>query len=252
MMLEIVSPADLKRARVARSNTPTPVASGSARASRAGPSRRHRGASRHLSQQRQSHELQPRRADRSRIDGAAVTVPRHQRVASAVDAAERPLTPEIHRLVGSLAATLLSLTAAGAAHASSRWTKLDETPGFSSYRAELQRMVDAEGRTPINHFCVVAESFGPPRGIEDPKPPPKEVVARVYWREKHQLRTWDQGTGTTSDFSVRAGNLLDLRKDVVATQTEIGMSTYLVTRSWVRDILDHCARSGTSLEVMRR
>ena len=44
---------------------------------------------------------------------------------------------------------------------------------------------------------------------------------------------------------------LDLTKDVVATEADIGGSTYLVTRAWVDEILRSCAARGAQYTVSR-
>lgn len=45
---------------------------------------------------------------------------------------------------------------------------------------------------------------------------------------------------------------LDLRKDVVASDRLINRSTYLVTRAWLNNVLSHCARDGTEVQLEGR
>jgi hypothetical protein len=151
-----------------------------------------------------------------------------------------------------VAAVLLAVFQSGAFPATAaqpRWTKIDAVAGFSGWRKELQRWADTEGRQPVNHFCVVAETFRPPRGLADPKPPPEEVVARVYWSEAHRLRSLDPSSTAVDASSLLPGNDLDLDRDVRATQAEVGASTYLVTRSWVDSVIRHCRRYGAEIII---
>ena len=103
-------------------------------------------------------------------------------------------------------------------------------------------MVDTEGHGRTNHICVVAE-VSPPTAWSraTPAPPAEQALGHVYWREAHRLITWDPSEDAVGPSSVRPGNDLDLTKDVRATQAEVGSSTYLVTRSWVKNIVDQCA-----------
>ncbi len=134
----------------------------------------------------------------------------------------------------------------------SRWAAIDTTPGFSGWRRELQRMVDTEGHSRTNHICVVAEVSRPPRGPGDAGPPAEQTLGHVYWREAHRLITWDPSEGAVGPSSVRPGNDLDLTKDVRTTQAEVGSSTYLVTRSWVKKIVDQYAAHGARIIVTKR
>ena len=141
--------------------------------------------------------------------------------------------------------------AAPATAMATRWTKIDAVSGFSGWRQELRRLVDTQGRSRVNHFCVVAEVFRPPRGVGDARPPAEERLARVYWREGRRLIAWDPSERAVDSTSARPGNDLDLFRDVRATQAEVGSSTYLVTRSWVRTIVDHCRAEGSEIIVLK-
>ena len=147
--------------------------------------------------------------------------------------------------------SLVLAVAAPCAASGSRWTKIDAVSGFSGWRQELQRLVDTEGHSRVNHFCVVAETYRAPRGPGDLKPPAEDQVGRVYWREGHRLIAWDPSTTAVDATSVRPGNDLDLTKDVRITQSEVGSSTYLVTRRWVSSIIHHCAADGSQVVVLK-
>jgi hypothetical protein len=154
------------------------------------------------------------------------------------------------RLAAWVVGCSCTLTAMSSA-ATTKWTKIDAAPGFSGWHKELQRLTDKEGSHRINHFCVVVERFHAPRGSSDTKQPREESLGHVYWREGSRLITWDASSADVDATSTRPGNDLDLKKDVRATQTEIGTSTYLVTRAWVHSIVQHCVSDGLQLTVIK-
>ncbi len=161
------------------------------------------------------------------------------------------LDTSLHLGAGVSALSLALAVATPCEAMASQWTKIDALPVFSGWRQELQRLVDTEGRGRLNHFCVVAETFRPPRGPGDVKPPAEDQVGRVYWREGRRLIAWDPSKTAVDATSARPGNDLDLTKDVRATQSEVGSSTYLVTRSWVSSIIRHCATDGSQIVVLK-
>lgn len=145
-----------------------------------------------------------------------------------------------------MASMLLYATffAEAATAAPTHWAKIDAFPGFTGWRGQLQHMVDSDKRFSSNHFCLVVAS--------GPTAPPdrKFTWAYVYWREAARLYTFGQSSEAMSDLTAFKGPL-DLHKDVVASEKHVGSSTYLVTRSWVRNILSHCTVAGTELTVER-
>jgi hypothetical protein len=92
-------------------------------------------------------------------------------------------------------------------------------------------------RHPPQHVCVVGYRS------------PDATLAWVHWREGHRLILWEPGEPWADDALLMSRRQLDLRTDVVATDDEIGGSTYLVTRAWVRAILADCARAGRRVVV---
>ena len=85
--------------------------------------------------------------------------------------------------------------------------------------AGLRRLIDRDrAAAPLNHFCVVGEKGD---GYD---------WTYIFWQERHQLITWSPPyTIGTMD----ANSILDLTKDVVPTDADLGGSTYLVSRPWV-------------------
>jgi hypothetical protein len=70
-------------------------------------------------------------------------------------------------------------------------------------------------------------------------------LAWVIWRGGGRLVLWEENTEGLK-HSIRD---LSLTKDVVATQAQIGTSTYLVDRPWVNKLQRQCAAFGYLVSV---
>jgi hypothetical protein len=76
----------------------------------------------------------------------------------------------------------------------------------------------------------------------------------VHWRERRRLIFWFGG----SDPEYRSGSIaeshrqLDLDQDVVATEAEVGSSTYLISRPWLDGKLRDCAAKDERYAVTGR
>ena len=94
-------------------------------------------------------------------------------------------------------------------------------------------------RRTAQHFCVVGYVPGPDSNGKVLR------FAQVHWREGGRLILWE-GTDPYEPREAlkRSRRDLDLRTDVVATDADVGGSTYLVTRAWVRQVLADCAARG--------
>lgn len=97
------------------------------------------------------------------------------------------------------------------------------------------------------HFCIIGYDPGPDDNGADGK------MAYVHWKEGKRLIQWNSVSDPAyfKDSIKWARSNLDLTKDVVATEAEIGGSTYLVTRAWVDEILRSCAARGAQYTVSR-
>jgi hypothetical protein len=104
--------------------------------------------------------------------------------------------------------------------------------------ADANRMLQAYAKTnshnKTNTFCVLGVT------ADD-----KSHVAWIIWKQKAQMILWE-GQDLNKAGSRR---VLDLKKDVVKTQTDVGSSTYLVTRDWVDQIEKACAKDGEKIEI---
>ena len=91
----------------------------------------------------------------------------------------------------------------------------------------------------LQHFCVVGY-----RG-------PDGEHAWVHWREARRLIFWlGRGDGTApAETLLRSTRKLSLDEDVVATESEIAGSTYLVSRAWVDGRLADCQAHGAQYTI---
>lgn len=92
------------------------------------------------------------------------------------------------------------------------------------------------------HFCVV--------GYQDAS----ENRAWIHWVEGRQIILWRGSTNPRGAKSAiaRSRRVIDLRKDVVATEADVKGSTYLVTRAWVDHILADCQARGEKYKIDER
>lgn len=70
-------------------------------------------------------------------------------------------------------------------------------------------------------------------------------IAWVIWHGGGRLVLWEENTEGLKN----SRRDLSLSKDVVATQAEIGTSTYLVDRPWVNNLERQCAAFGRYVAV---
>lgn len=72
--------------------------------------------------------------------------------------------------------------------------------------------------------------------------------AWISWRQGRQIILWDGGE---SDLRQSRRKIL-IDKDVVNTEDELRGSSYLVTRKWVEELNETCAREGVSVRIIPR
>lgn len=113
--------------------------------------------------------------------------------------------------------------------------------GFEEPRRVLGSLLTSR-RGPVRHsFCVVGYRHGTPAA----------TTAWVHWRQGKRLVLWEPAApGQQADLA-RSRRSLDLTKDVVDTPEQLKGSSYLVTRAWVTQVLDDCARVGQVFQVNR-
>ncbi|WP_234730741.1 hypothetical protein [Acidocella facilis] len=126
---------------------------------------------------------------------------------------------------------------ASAATADQGWISIEHLSAFSDVQAQLQTLVNINGRKKMNHFCVVGHKDG------------DEVQAYVYWSTEEKLILWvphlyDDEALVTSD------RYLDLKRDVV-DGNDVHGSTYMVTRAFVNKTLQACRNYGETFEIKK-
>ena len=143
-------------------------------------------------------------------------------------------------LTVALALGLASTTDFAKTKTYTRWSKIDDTPGFVGWRAQFQHMADEFGKAPVAHMCVVVATY-----TQAPHQQ-KMIWGYLYWKENNELYTLSQSKEAMSDLSLWQAPL-NLKTGVVKRQKDIGSSTFLETRGWVNNILHHCDTNGTRL-----
>ena len=108
---------------------------------------------------------------------------------------------------------------------------------FRNYETVIRRFIRRHHPEKAHDFCVVGYVAGD-----------GSKLAWVLWRQGRQIILWEGGDAGL-EMSRRK---LDLRTDVVKSESEINGSTYLVTKAWVDDLSASCDRSGTKLHLGKR
>ncbi len=134
----------------------------------------------------------------------------------------------------ALAVFVLTATVPGIVHARKLYQfetfDLDRSRYFSNYRAVVSRYLRQQSPQKPARACVI----GLGGGVQN-------SLAWVIWRSGGRLILW-QGEG--DDDLTHSPRYLSYQDDVVATDADVGTSTYLVSRRWVAALERKCAQSG--------
>ena len=137
----------------------------------------------------------------------------------------------------AVAFTALLLAPVGT-RATIRWFPVGTNQWFADVHAQLQVLVDKNGRRETNRLCVVGEEAD---GV---------LQAYVYWPEESKLILWVPDR-YDSQAIVHSRRYLDLKRDVVEGDDVHG-STYLLTRATANSKIRACQRFGTTYRLERR
>jgi hypothetical protein len=107
---------------------------------------------------------------------------------------------------------------------------------FSNYKSVVGRYLRQHSPRRRARACVVGQRV----------PNQDNSTAYVIWREGDKFILW---WGGGDDDLNRSNRLLSLRRDFVATDEDIGTSTYLVSRPWVKLIERKCQKFGHYVTV---
>lgn len=106
---------------------------------------------------------------------------------------------------------------------------------FSNYNIVVSRYLRQKSSRRPAHACIV--------GL---KVDGENNAAWMIWRSGGRLILWEGGGENNLNRSRRN---LSLRRDVVASDTATGTSTYLVSRPWVAALERKCAKFGRYVTV---
>ncbi len=132
--------------------------------------------------------------------------------------------------------TLSSLLCIAQAAAASQWVSIKTLPGFSDVQDQLQALVNENGHDLINNLCVVGEKNG------------NNFQAEVYWPEENKLILWVPNINDPKTL-IHSNRYLDLLSDV---RNNVGTSSYLVSRSFVKKVLSACREKGDHFVIKKR
>jgi hypothetical protein len=140
-----------------------------------------------------------------------------------------------------LAALAASVAMSGYSPASAKWrwpyptwpVDIHSDPAFANYKTLVVSYLRQHSRHHRTHACVIGlrSSYG--------------TTAWVIWRGGGKLILYPEGE-TDLNLSNRQ---LSLSKDVVATDEQVGTSTYLVSRPWVNWLERQCSVHGRRVTV---
>jgi len=108
-------------------------------------------------------------------------------------------------------------------------------PAFAAVETLVARYVRTSGRAERhNRICILGE-----QATDGSR------SAWVIWRRAHRIVLWEPGNNDLAG----SRRILDLRKDVVASDNDLRGSTYRVTRPWVDQLAARCARDGAHVDI---
>ncbi len=112
--------------------------------------------------------------------------------------------------------------------------KVSDDTEFAHYREPLVDYLRSRHVTRGTRVCILGEQASD-----------GSKLAWVIWSGGNSMILW--GGGESSMISSR--RILNLKRDVVASETDVAGSTYLVTRAWVSKQQARCDEYGVSVEI---
>ncbi|WP_170003086.1 hypothetical protein [Pseudopontixanthobacter vadosimaris] len=114
---------------------------------------------------------------------------------------------------------------------------LETRADFSGYEEVVGSYLRKKAVGVNTHACVIGLTRGPR----------ESEAVWIIWRRGDRLISWFSGENNL-DLSSRN---LSLTKDVVPTDSEVGSSTYLVSRAWVDELERLCKDHGHRVKAAR-
>ena len=118
-------------------------------------------------------------------------------------------------------------------------------PGFESFKKTLSLIINdrAQNIKGTHHFYIARYEKG-------------SNISYMLWKEGRKLWIRDMGGGYEDSWLAMrmstGGQFLDVDKDVVETQEEVGSSTYLVTRTWMNQKIYDAVIDGDLVTVQQK
>ena len=134
-------------------------------------------------------------------------------------------------------AVVACLPALASAHAGYEWVSIRTLSDFTDTKAQLQALIDANGRAATNRLCVIGQRDG------------RYQQAYVYWPSENKLILWTPDA-TDPETLVHSRRYLDLTRDVVKGNDVHG-STYLLPQTFVDETLKACAEKGDHYTITK-
>lgn len=118
---------------------------------------------------------------------------------------------------------------------------INNNPGYAYFLDNLRKLAAQQASIKQHHFYITRYR-------------PSETAMYMFWREGRQLWILSTRNKTAEHwyaaiFMTGGGRHLDLDKDVVASQEDIGTSTYLVDQPWVNEKLYDAVINGDTVTI---
>jgi len=126
--------------------------------------------------------------------------------------------------------------------AKTKYFSIRNDKGYPHYLDQMQNLVQNYGQAKVNHISVLGEQFE--NGYR---------LAWVYWPEGRRFILWEptEYTDYPCNLAMSRRNL-DLLRDFVPTDNDIRGSTYLMSKTWLKDWLGRCQAHGDKFVIYRK
>ncbi len=116
----------------------------------------------------------------------------------------------------------------------------------SNIIGQLAEFAELFGKSRINTFYISKVESDDDGNLQT-----NDEYVYAYWKENNIILIlyppFDVEDETTFNWYYDKG--IDIKNDVVATEKEAGTSNYLVTRSFVNELLDKCVKRGIKVTI---
>jgi len=114
-------------------------------------------------------------------------------------------------------------------------TRSDADFGSAAAEPALREFLSTRGIHRSQHFCIA--------GYQASAAADGDKRTWIHWPEGRQIILWRGGAISQSR------RVIDLRRHVVATESDRHGSTYLVTREWANRVIADCEQHGAKYHI---